>query len=69
MIESIEAVSCCCWQVLREVHNCTLPVELAWHHSQEMDNVTLAALAARFGPLRGYNVREVPWPAHQRQNR
>jgi hypothetical protein len=54
------------WQVLREVLRCSLPVELVWHTPSEMDAQTLAALAARWGPIRGVDLSATPWPAHHR---
>ena len=54
-------------QVLRLTLNCTLPVELVWHGAHEMDRPTLEALQRQFGPLRGYDVTALPYPAHQRR--
>ncbi|GBF90371.1 hypothetical protein Rsub_02477 [Raphidocelis subcapitata] len=53
--------------VLRRHLNCSLPVELVWHQAREMDNATLEAFQKEFGPLRGYNIADVPIPAHHRQ--
>jgi hypothetical protein len=59
-----QRVSCCI--MLRETLCCTLPVEVAWQGPQEMDDRTLAALQDRFGPLRGFDVQAMPYPAHMR---
>lgn len=53
-------------QVLREVLNCTLPVELAWHSPSEMDAATLAALQHLWGPIRGLDLSWLAWPSHHR---
>ena len=47
--------------------NCTLPVELVWHGANEMDNATLASLQKEFGPIRGYDISQVPYPDHHRK--
>lgn len=52
--------------VLRRTLNCSLPVELVWHGKAEMDRATLKALDREFGPLRGYNIEEEPFPSHHR---
>lgn len=54
-------------QVLRETLGCSLPVEVAWQGPKEMDNVTLAALQHRFGPLRGFDVQAMPYPPQMRR--
>lgn len=54
------------FQVLREVLNCSLPVELVWHATEEMDNATIAALRRRWGPIVGINLDSMPWPSHHR---
>jgi len=54
-------------QVLRETLGCSLPVEVAWQGPKEMDNVTLAALQHRFGPLRGFDVQAMPYPPEMRR--
>lgn len=48
-------------QMLREVHGCMLPVEVAWIKEGEMDGATLAALAGRYAPLAGLDLSH----AHQ----
>uniref|UniRef100_A0A383VV11 Mannosyltransferase putative-domain-containing protein n=1 Tax=Tetradesmus obliquus TaxID=3088 RepID=A0A383VV11_TETOB len=53
-------------KVLREVLNCSLPVELVWHATEEMDNATIAALRRRWGPIVGINLDSMPWPSHHR---
>ncbi len=57
----------CMQQVLREVHNCTLPVQVAWHQAREMDPATLQALDSRFGLVIGLNVTALDYPGHQRR--
>jgi hypothetical protein len=52
--------------VLREQLKCSLPVELVWHSSEEMDEATLAALRKHFGPIVGISLGSLPWPAHHR---
>lgn len=54
-------------KVLRETLGCSLPVEVAWQGPKEMDNVTLAALQHRFGPLRGFDVQAMPYPPEMRR--
>lgn len=54
-------------QVLREQLNCTLPVEVAWHTKEEMDNATLTALDKQFGPVYGLNLSAIPFPDHHRR--
>ncbi len=54
-------------QVLREELNCTLPIELVWHGTGEMDNATLVGLKKFFDPLEGYDVSTKPYPKHQRK--
>lgn len=53
-------------QVLREVLNCTLPVELVWHSAAEMDSQTLTVLQSRWGPIKGVDLSSIPFPAHHR---
>jgi hypothetical protein len=53
-------------QVLREVHNCSLPIELVWHSPTEMDPTTLSVLQAQWGPIRGVDLSQKPWPDHHR---
>lgn len=53
-------------QVLRETLRCTLPVEVAWQGPHEMDDATLAALQDKFGPLRGFDMQAMPYPAHMK---
>lgn len=55
-----------CLQVLREIHNCTLPIELVWHSPSEMDPTTLSVLQAQWGPIRGVDLSQMPWPDHHR---
>ena len=55
--------------VLRRELNCTLPVELVWHGSDEMDARTLAAFEREFAPLRGYDIAAEPYPKHHRQRK
>jgi hypothetical protein len=58
---------CANLQVLRQVLNCSLPVEVAWQGKAEMDNATLAALQQQFGPLTGFDVTAMPYPLQMRR--
>ncbi|WIA31646.1 hypothetical protein OEZ86_002526 [Tetradesmus obliquus] len=51
-------------RILRYKHRSKLPVEIFWHGDDEMDNTTLAALKAEFGPLEGYDASKLPYPKH-----
>lgn len=53
-------------KVLREHHKCQLPVEIAWQGKHEMDDDTFQALKSSFGPLYGFDITEMPYPAHHR---
>eukprot|EP00879_Flechtneria_rotunda_P023345 GHRR01024695.1.p1 GENE.GHRR01024695.1~~GHRR01024695.1.p1 ORF type:complete len:345 (+),score=119.25 GHRR01024695.1:394-1428(+) len=54
-------------KVLREVHNCSLPIELVWHTADEMDSSTLAAMQSRWGPIIAVNLSNMTWPEHHRK--
>jgi hypothetical protein len=54
-------------RVLRRRLGCGLPVEVAWQGPREMDNATLAALDRDYGPVFGFDVGAVPYPAHHRR--
>lgn len=54
-------------QVLREHLRCTLPVEVAFRGSAELDAATLGSLAALFPPLRGLDLSAAPQFFHQKR--
>lgn len=51
-----------CTQVLREHFNCTLPIEVMWQNSQEMDSQTWSSIEQQFGPIRGVDIGATAHP-------
>lgn len=51
-----------CTQVLREHFNCTLPIEVMWQNSHEMDSQTWSSIEQQFGPIRGVDIGATAHP-------